>query len=79
MVASRNEERLKQAAEEMKKNISSDSLAEIDHVQCNIRKEEQVIITWKPKGPNQDSQKQLKKSVLKEHHVIKFVGDLSDR
>ena len=42
MVASRNEERLKQAAEEMKKNISSDSLAEIDHVQCNIRKEEQV-------------------------------------
>ena len=45
MVASRNEERLKQAAEEMKKNISSDSLAEIDHVQCNIRKEEQVIIT----------------------------------
>ena len=45
MVASRKEERLKQAAEEMKKNISSDSLAEIDHVQCNIRKEEQVIIT----------------------------------
>jgi hypothetical protein len=49
MVASRNEERLKQAAEEMKKNINSDSLAEIDHVQCNIRKEEQVIITWKLK------------------------------
>ncbi|XP_076091306.1 peroxisomal trans-2-enoyl-CoA reductase-like [Mytilus galloprovincialis] len=40
MVASRNEERLRKATDEMKKNITSP--AELDHMQCNIRKEEQV-------------------------------------
>lgn len=42
MVASRNEERLRKATDEMKKNITSP--AELDHMQCNIRKEEQVIL-----------------------------------
>lgn len=42
MIASRNEERLQKAAEEMKTMIPSSSSAAIDHIQCNIRKEEQV-------------------------------------
>ncbi|KAJ8307023.1 hypothetical protein KUTeg_015107, partial [Tegillarca granosa] len=44
MIASRNEERLQKAAEEMKTMIPSSSSAAIDHIQCNIRKEEQVSL-----------------------------------
>ncbi|XP_064614977.1 peroxisomal trans-2-enoyl-CoA reductase-like [Liolophura sinensis] len=42
MIASRNLERLEQAAEEMRSGIPQDSPAQIEHVECNIRKEQQV-------------------------------------
>lgn len=42
MIASRNVERLAEATVEMRDIAHENSPAEIDHVQCNIRKEEQV-------------------------------------
>lgn len=42
MIASRNEEKIKMAAEQMQAELPADSSAQIDTVQCNIRKEDQV-------------------------------------
>ncbi|KAK3597246.1 hypothetical protein CHS0354_005005 [Potamilus streckersoni] len=42
MIASRNEERLKAAAKLMQDQLKCNTSAELAHMQCNIRKEEQV-------------------------------------
>ncbi|XP_052805052.1 peroxisomal trans-2-enoyl-CoA reductase-like isoform X1 [Mya arenaria] len=42
MIASRNMERLSESAESMKLQIKPNSAAQLEHMQCNIRKEEQV-------------------------------------
>lgn len=42
MIASRKVERLKKATQEIKSTIPLSSSADIDYVQCNIRKEDEV-------------------------------------
>ncbi len=42
MVASRKLDRLRQAAEEMRREIPTGSPARLEYMECNIRKEEQA-------------------------------------
>ena len=42
MIASRKIERLSESAKVLQAQLKPDSVAELDHMQCNIRNEEQV-------------------------------------
>ena len=47
MIASRNVDRLKKSANELRLQLPKDGSAEIDFVECNIRKEDQVLFWFK--------------------------------
>lgn len=48
MIASRNLERLSNSAEEIRSQISTtNKSAQLDHMKCNIRKEEDVSVFFK--------------------------------
>ena len=44
MIASRKIERLSESAKVLQAQLKPDSVAELDHMQCNIRNEEQVSL-----------------------------------
>jgi len=46
MIASRNQERLSKSAEIMKTQIRPENVAQLEYIQCNIRKEDQVLFKW---------------------------------
>ena len=54
MIASRKLDRLSASAKLLQQQIKPESTAELDHVQCNIRNEEQVLKKWAASWQNQD-------------------------